>query len=99
MEPGVGIELTSPVYKTGASPRMLTRRIHTWSQCRESNPGSAAYRAATLPLRYTGWSRSADSNCGLDVTSAPFFLLNYSGWSECGESNSVGWTGNPALNQ
>jgi hypothetical protein len=28
MEPGVGIELTCPVYKTGASPRMLTRRTH-----------------------------------------------------------------------
>jgi hypothetical protein len=37
-------------------------------------PGSAAYRAAALPLSYTGWS-------------------------ECGESNSVGRTGNPALNQ
>jgi len=25
--------------------------------------------------------------------------LSYTGWSECGESNSVGRTGNPALNQ
>ncbi len=28
MEPGVRVELTYPVYKTGASPRMLTRRTH-----------------------------------------------------------------------
>jgi|HubBroStandDraft_1064217.scaffolds.fasta_scaffold02459_8 hypothetical protein len=28
MEPGVGIELTSPVYRTRASPHMLTRRTH-----------------------------------------------------------------------
>ena len=28
MEPGVGIELTSPVYRTGASPHMLTRLTH-----------------------------------------------------------------------
>ena len=97
MEPGVGIELTYPVYKTSASPLMLTR--HTWSQRRESNPKSAAYRAAALPLSYTGWSRSAGSNRGLGDTSAPFFPLNYYGWSECGESNSVGRTGNPALNQ
>jgi hypothetical protein len=39
VEPGVRVELTYPVYKTGASPRMLTRRTHTWSQSRESNPG------------------------------------------------------------
>jgi hypothetical protein len=37
MEPGVGLELTYPVYKTGASPQCLPGR-HTWSQCRESNP-------------------------------------------------------------
>src|ERR1035441_10892408 len=28
MEQGVRVELTYPVYKTGASPRMLTRRTH-----------------------------------------------------------------------
>ena len=28
MEPGVRVELTCPVYKTGALPRMLTRRTH-----------------------------------------------------------------------
>src|ERR1039457_2532221 len=58
MEPGARVELTYPVYKTGASPRMLTRR-HTWSQCRESNPGSAAYHAAALPLSCTGWCSTA----------------------------------------
>ena len=54
MEPHVRIELTYPIYRTGASPAMLTGRKM------EPTPGiepeSTAYRAAALPLSYIGWS-------------------------------------------
>lgn len=47
MEPGVGIELTYPVYKTGASPHMLTRRTHL-----EPVPGIEP-RVGRLPCGYS----------------------------------------------
>jgi hypothetical protein len=47
MEPGVGIELTYPVYKTGASPQMLTRRTHL-----EPVPGIEP-RVGRLPCGYS----------------------------------------------
>src|SRR5229473_2664493 len=60
MEPYVRIELTYPIYRTGASPAMLTGRKM------EPTPGiepeSAAYRAAALPLSYIGWSTASESN-------------------------------------
>jgi hypothetical protein len=37
LEPSVRIELTSPVYRTGASPAMLTR-LKRWCGVRDSNP-------------------------------------------------------------
>ena len=71
MEPGVGIEPTYPVYRTGASPQMLTRRTHLEPK-RGFELRSGRYERPVLPiellrlervrrieLRWLDWQSSA----------------------------------------
>ena len=76
MEPRGRIELSFPLYRSGASPEMLAG-LGNLEPAERIERSSVAYRATTLPLSYTGWSRRADSNRHLGVTRALFFPLNY----------------------
>ena len=88
MEPRARIELASLLYRSGASPAMLTGLMNL-EPAERVERSSDAYHASALPLSYTGWSRRADSNRHLSVTRARFCPLNYLDFGTSGENRII----------